>query len=66
MVAVLASPWFSALMLELPSLAMKLIGIWNQQGKLTDVELADFISTRWADGESFFHAPVVAVKAVPK
>ena len=56
------SPQLIGLMLlliqEAPTLAVKLMGIWTTQGKVTAQEWADFIATKWPDAEGFFHPAV--------
>ena len=43
-----------ALIEEAPKLAVQVLGIWHQQGKLSAEEIAAFIAGKWPDAESFF------------
>ncbi len=39
---------------EAPALAVKLMAIWTERGKVTPQQWADFIESNWPDAESFF------------
>ena len=43
-----------ALIGEAPKLAVQVLSIWHQQGKLTPEEIANFITAQWPDAASFF------------
>ncbi|MGD1146994.1 MAG: hypothetical protein ABR961_03455 [Thermoanaerobaculaceae bacterium] len=56
---------FVALASEAPSLFAKLLGIWTNNGAVTEQEIATFIQTQWPGADTFFHpAPPAATPPV--
>ena len=54
LLALLSSPLVTALIPVVPGLVGSIAAVFHKQGKVTTLELAEFLSAQWLDPESVF------------